>query len=101
VNVLPGMTAHVILHLTPRMLGDSGFNGTIIPAAATVVDSGGKPYVWVFDPESKKVKRTLVTLGEMSGANVQVIDGLKGGEQIAISGGAHLREGMKVRPLTK
>jgi hypothetical protein len=35
----------------------------------------------------------------MSGANIRVLSGLQGGEHIATAGAAHLREGMKVRPL--
>jgi len=99
VNVLPGMTAHAILHLPDRAMNKMGFKGFMIPTTATMVDSSGKPYVWRFDPESQQVHRTPVTLGDMSGADVLVTDGLKSGDQIAESGAAYLHEGMKVRPL--
>jgi hypothetical protein len=37
----------------------------------------------------------------MSGANVQIRNGIKQGDRIAISGVHHLREGMKVHLLSK
>jgi len=101
VNILPGMTARVILHLASEMMKDAGIRGFMIPAAATVVDSSGQPFVWRFDPVSKQVSRTPVTLGEMSEADVLVTGGLKSGDRIVIAGAAHLHEGMRVRPLTQ
>jgi multidrug efflux pump subunit AcrA (membrane-fusion protein) len=47
-----------------------------------------------------QVSRAPVTLGEMTGGNIRVLSGLQDGDRIAISGAAHLQEGMKVRPLT-
>ena len=44
-----------------------------------------------------RVRRTQVTLGELSGSTVQIRSGLNGGELIAISGVQQLREGMQVR----
>jgi len=79
VNVLPGMTAKVILHIPADAEKVTG-SGFLIPAAAG---------------------RATVTLGDMSGASVRVLSGLQGGDRIAVSGAAHLQEGMKVRPLTK
>jgi RND family efflux transporter MFP subunit len=101
VNVLPGMTARVILHLPGDMLEEAGAGGFLIPAAATVVDSDGAAYVWRYDPDSMQVSRTTVTLGDMSGASIRVLSGLQGGDRIAVSGAAHLQEGMKVRQLNE
>jgi RND family efflux transporter MFP subunit len=67
VNLLPGMTAKV-------RVGGAG-------AAVS---------------EAMKVRRTPVTLGELSGSLVQVSGGLEGGELVATSGVHHLREGMQV-----
>lgn len=100
VNMSPGMTARVILHLNPDTMEGIGSGGFLIPVAAAVVDSAGSAYVWRYDPDSSQVSRAPVSLGEMTGAKVQVLDGLQSGDHIAISGAAHLQEGMKVRPLT-
>lgn len=97
VNLLPGMTAKVRV----------GGAGTAvpeviwIPAHAARTDETGEAFVWVVDPESMKVRRTPVTLGELSGSLVQVSGGLEGGELIAISGVHHLREGMQVSRFEK
>jgi RND family efflux transporter MFP subunit len=100
VNVLPGMTAKVILHIPGNMTKDAN-SGFLIPAAAAIVDTGGSAYVWRFDADSSKVSRATVTLGDMSGGSVRVLSGLQDGDRIAISGAAHLQEGMKVRSLAE
>jgi len=99
VNLLPGMTAKVIINVPANLLKESRRDGMMIPAAAVVVDTDGSSYVWRYDPASSQVSRATVTIGDMSAASIQVLSGLQGGDRIAISGAAHLLEGMKVRPL--
>jgi len=102
VNILPGMTARVILNTSPELVAaDTALGGNRIPAVATASDEQGNAYVWRVDPDSMKVSRVVVMLGQMSGADIQVSSGLSIGDRIAISGVAHLQEGMKVRPLRK
>jgi RND family efflux transporter MFP subunit len=99
VNVLPGMTAKVVITAPTSVLKESSSKGLLIPAAAVVVDTDGSAYVWSYDPGSSQVSRVTVTLGDMSADSIQILSGLQGGDTIAISGAAHLQEGMKVRPL--
>ena len=99
VNVLPGMTAKAILNMPADKAAASNEVGILVPATAVVVDTDGSAYVWVFDPGSSQVSKATVTIGDMSGASIRVLSGLDGGEQIATAGAAHMREGMKVRPL--
>jgi RND family efflux transporter MFP subunit len=99
VNVLPGMTAKIVVHAPARLLKESAGKGLLIPAAAVVVDTDGSAYVWRYDPDSSQVTRATVTLGDMSADSIQIQSGLQGGDTIAVSGAAHLLEGMKVRPL--
>ena len=66
-----------------------------------VTDADGNAYVWRYDTRSQLVHKNSVSIGEMAGANILVTEGLEGGDSIAVAGAAHLREGMKVRPLTK
>lgn len=101
-NILPGMTARVILTPSAEAL-DSMHNmaGMLVPAVATAADENGNAYVWRVAADTMKVSRIPVTLGEMTGADVRITSGLDAGDRIAISGAAHLQEGMKVRPLAK
>lgn len=91
-NVLPGMTAKVVVHL-PTDDQDGGF---LIPALAAVAGDDGSASVWVVDPQSMAVKRRPVVLGGLQDDGVLVTSGLSSGELIAISGVALLREGMVV-----
>ena len=101
VNLLPGMTAKVVLHIPGDVADESSAAGKLVPASAVVVATDGSAYVWRYDAGSSQVTRATVTLGEMSADNVRVLSGLESGDQIAVSGAAHLQEGMKVRPLAK
>ena len=75
--------------------------GILVPAVATAADENGNAYVWRVDADTMKVSRTPVTLGKMTGSDIRITGGLDDGDRIAISGAAHLQEGMKVRPLGK
>ena len=100
VNILPGMTARVILTMSPEMAAQNALlEGIRIPAVAVVSDDQGNAYVWRVDPDTMRVSKTPVMLGQMSGTDILVSSGLAKGDRIAISGAAHLQEGMKVRPL--
>ena len=92
-NVLPGMTAKLVL-VGPDAASASLYQ---IPVQAAVEDEGGKPYVWVVDPESMRVRQVYLTLGELTGSSVQVTSGLAGGAWVVTSGVHQLREGMEVR----
>ena len=101
-NILPGMTARVVLYPSAEVLeGMQRTSGILVPTVATAADENGNAYVWRVDADTMKVSRAQVTLGEMSGSDVRITSGLEDGEQIAISGAAHLQNGMTVRPLDK
>jgi len=93
INIFPGMTCTVI-HYTP-IGGDAAWFA--VPAAS-VFDDGGKSYVWTIDSAGVSHRRE-VKVGEMSGKYIRVLEGLKKGETIAISGVHYLHENMKVRKL--
>jgi len=99
INVLAGMTANVIISAeTP----ETGVGRYIIPAIAVFADEAGTPNVWVVDPEKKRVQRRKVTTGDFTGtASIEIIEGLKNGEMIAVSGVSRLQENMLVRPVDK
>ena len=74
----------------------------IVPAIAVVADAAGNPNIWVVDKDTLKVQRRTVKTGDLTGTDsIEIIDGLKSGESIAISGVSRLREGMRVSDLSK
>jgi RND family efflux transporter MFP subunit len=101
ITLLPGMTAKVILHLTTGKLTELGVSGFMVPVSAVAADDQGNAFAWRIDPDSQRVSRVAVELGQMAGDQVRVLSGLDGGDTIATAGVHHLREGMQVRPLEK
>ena len=97
VSIKPGMTATVRIHVPPDVKDSLGMSGISIPASAAITDETGEAFVWLVDPNAMTVKRTPVQLGSLSGERVFVTSGLTSGQQIAISGVHHLRDGMLVR----
>ena len=93
VSITSGMTAKVIITLQ----GTTGT--TLIPVAAVVAGEGGQSTVWVYDEASGTVSSRAVTVGQMTGDEIEILEGLKDGEQITVMGSSNLSEGMKVRPL--
>jgi RND family efflux transporter MFP subunit len=99
INVLPGMTATVV---GQPPSGEKLRDWFVIPAVAVFADEAGKSNVWVVDKANMTVQRRQVTTGELTGTDgIQIVDGLKSGEKIAVTGVAQLREGMQVRDLSQ
>jgi RND family efflux transporter MFP subunit len=92
-NVLPGMTATVVMDLSAVVTKDAV---KWVPARAVQADNGLEPRVWVLDAETMTVSARPVDVGRMSGSSIQVIDGLEGGEEIVAVGAPYLAEGMRV-----
>jgi len=90
VAILPGMTARV----TVKVVRDDKIR---LPSHATFADADGKPNTWLLDPETMMVQRTPVKLGELTGNEVEILEGLAAGDQVVISGVSQLRDGMQVR----
>jgi len=95
-NILPGMTGRVVINVRQDTESGAAF---MIPAAAVAADENNQPYVWVIDQGTGAVSARSVTVGQMSGADIVVLDGLADGDRIATSGVYSLVEGMRVRPL--
>jgi len=94
VNVLPGMTARVVLEMTDAAQPPHGLR---IPIQAVVSDPDGTSFVWVVDPETLAVARAPVSLGALRGGEVEITQGLAPGQIVAISGVHELRDGTVVR----
>ncbi len=99
VNILPGMTANVVVS---AQIGEGGGEQYGIPAIAVFADEAGNSNVWVVDPDTMTVHKRKVTTGNLTGKDsIQILVGLKPGEKIAITGVVQLREGMEVRDLSE
>jgi RND family efflux transporter MFP subunit len=94
-NIFPGMSATVTLALGSSATPDSAI---LIPAIAVMAKPDGTSFVWEIDPNDMTVHQREVKVGSITGSeNIRIIEGLKGGEKIAVAGVLKLQEGMKVR----
>ena len=97
--ILPGMTGNV--DATFVYVGDQIDLGVAVPTSA-VISEGDDLYVWLVDEEAMTVSRRAVTVSdERFGEEVSVIEGLEGGEVIALGGASYLQDGMRVRAWDK
>lgn len=94
-NVLPGMTATVSVSLPKQQSAVE--RSIFIPAIAVMTDPDGNNYVWVVDSENMTVNKKDVKIGRLSGSeNIDVLEGLEGGEKLVVAGVKALQEGMRV-----
>jgi RND family efflux transporter MFP subunit len=98
VSILPGMSAN----LTVRIPSDiKGIGSALqIPANAIVGGDDGGSYVWKVDAATMTVSLAPVTAGQLSGSEIDILEGLATGDRIAVSGVQHLADGMKISELT-
>jgi RND family efflux transporter MFP subunit len=94
-NLLPGMTARVTLaSRRANILGDR----ILVPISAVFKDPTGEQVAWVIEPD-QTVSRRPVKIGEATGGQIEIAEGLQPGDRIAVAGVTFLRQGMKVRDL--
>jgi RND family efflux transporter MFP subunit len=94
INVLPGMTATVVIS-TPEQVKEE--RSIFIPAIAVMTDPNGTNYVWLVDSADMTVHKKEVKVGRLAGSeNIDVLEGLEGGENLVVAGARKLREDMKV-----
>lgn len=94
--VLPGMVARIIT------TAPSDQQTVLeIPLSAIAVAPDGSSFVWRVEPADNSVSQQPVTLGEVSGGNVSVTDGLADGDIVVSAGVSQLQQGMQIRPITE
>ena len=71
-----------------------------LPANAVVGGDDGGSFVWKVDGNSMTVSQAAVTVGQLTGSEIEIVDGLSTGDRIAISGVQHLAENMRIRELS-
>ncbi|WP_299805594.1 efflux RND transporter periplasmic adaptor subunit [uncultured Shewanella sp.] len=96
-TILPGMSAELtmdISHNTSRTLT------AVLPTSAiSKRDEDGLSVVWAFDAKLGKVNQQVVTLGKVTTDGVEIVDGIKIGDQVVVAGVQYLSEGLEVKPL--
>jgi HlyD family secretion protein len=92
-RILPEMGAKVVF-LREANRVDAAPRRVLVPENA-VVRAGGATSVWVI--ENDRVTACAVTLGAARGADLEVRDGLTGGERIVLRPPAGLKPGARVR----
>jgi multidrug efflux pump subunit AcrA (membrane-fusion protein) len=95
VKLLPGMTATVTMTYRRAGILDSRI---LVPISAVYKDSKGEQVAWMIGPD-QTVTRRPVKIGTAEGGQIEILDGLRPGDRIAVAGLPFLREGMKVRDL--
>jgi RND family efflux transporter MFP subunit len=94
-SVLPGMTGTVTLtYRRANILADQ----ILVPISAVFKDATGEQVTWVVGPDHI-VSRRPVKLGEATGGQIAIAEGLQPGDRVAVAGVTFLRDGMKVRDL--
>jgi len=96
ITVLPGITATV--HVSRDVASDEIDADSISVPLGAVLSDGKARYVWVVDRQSMTVAKRQVTVGEGTGDELVITDGLKANETIVAAGAAYLHDGMKIRP---
>ena len=97
VVILPGMSATVTVRVTDT--ADDMPMRVLVPANAVVAGNDGNSYVWKIVGDPTAASMTPVTVGQLSGSEIEIVDGLETGDRIAVSGVQHLAEGMRVTEL--
>ena len=100
VNILPGMTAEVDIRSCDSRT--QGKTALFVPAAAVLADKTGATYVWTVGKKSDHVaeRRDIKTGTLTEDGRREVLSGLEEGEQVVVSGGGFLHDGMKLCVLT-
>ena len=92
-RILPEMGAKVVFESKGAPLA-TAIRRVLVPAAA-VVQAGNGASVWVV--ETDRVRRVNVDVGATRGEQVEIRQGLAGGESLVLHPAATLRDGAKVK----
>lgn len=90
VNLLPGMSATVILHKPTDL------QIVYLPLPAVRVNAAGNHFVWLIDG-TLTVHERLVVIGDLDNNRIEIRSGLSPNDRVVIAGSSQLQEGLKVR----
>lgn len=83
------------LGLVPK--GAQIASAPVVPLPALVEASGDSASVYVLDPATSTVKRTVIRTGRIGADRIEVVSGVRPGQQIVVEGAAFLEDGEAVR----
>lgn len=92
--VEPGMAATLNIELRKPDQSDTIFR---LPLGAVFAGPGDNSCVWRADPQSMRVSRSRVTVGELSHGTIFITNGLNAGDYVVTAGAKFLRENQKIR----
>ena len=95
VRVLPGMSAVVRVEFNMKDAPQDA--GLVVPTEAIISVDQQDPYVWVLDPESMTVTKSVIGVGPLSRGGIVVTRGLSIGTEVVIAGGHYLKEGQEIK----
>lgn len=97
-NILPGMSAELLLDMSSLRQHQQAI--AILPMTAIVrADNTDTTQVWRYNHTTNQVEAVTVDLGQIRGSGIEVISGLKTGDQIVAVGATALKDNMEVKPL--
>ena len=99
--ILPGMTATVSGIVKQPEKTSARHSTVLIPVEAVAFDPGGKPYVWIVNPKTQTPRKQHVQIGPMHDNSIEIRNGVKAGDMLAIAGLHTLNETKKIRPMKK
>lgn len=94
--IFPGMVASVFASTQLN-----GSQSLTIPLSAVAAMADGSPAAWIVDTADNSVRQVSVVLGDVTGPNVEVREGLSAGDTVVNAGVTRLEEGMTIRPITQ
>lgn len=94
--IFPGMVASVFASTQLN-----GSQSLTIPLSAVAAMADGSPAAWIVDTADNSVRQVSVVLGDVTGPNVEVREGLSAGDTVVSAGVTRLEEGMTIRPITQ
>ncbi|PVZ69652.1 efflux RND transporter periplasmic adaptor subunit [Pelagibaculum spongiae] len=95
-NLLPGMTAAIHLKIPDYRRPQ----GLAVPAAAVFADAAGDTFIWKVTPEMT-VNKSAVSVGQLSGEMINIIQGIDKGDKIVAAGVHFLQPGQKIQQLPR
>ncbi|MFH1175840.1 MAG: efflux RND transporter periplasmic adaptor subunit [Acidobacteriota bacterium] len=93
-RILPDMGVKVAFLKPTTSAAESAAPAPLMPRAAAR-DDAGQPVVFLV--RNGRLERRAVRLGEVRGADIEVLAGLAEGDQVVVAGPAELRDGQRVR----
>ena len=83
--------------VTARIVTGAKRSAVLLPPAAVRRYPDGALYVWTVDPPRGVAVRRIVTVGRLQATEVEIVSGLRAGEQVVLSAAPTLYEGQPLQ----